>query len=228
MHIGLSFGRSYNLEMMDPSQNRLKILRPSDLLRWKILAVALIIVLPLFGGCTEPDTISRYDIPKSQSDMKRFTVVDGDSLERRPSAAGQAKEAPPVPDGWTAGKTGQFGVWNRFSKQVDEEKVEITVTILPPMAKDWNANVTRWANQQLGLELDTDDIAERTTKVTVDGSQGQQISLLDDGTTDGRAIVGVMIVRDNQVWFFRISGKTATVEKTQTEFDDYLNSFQFP
>ena len=189
------------------------------------MSLALAMFLVAAAGCKEPSRITQYEVPKSQSDMDRFSVI-GSAPASETSSTTPSKWH--VPEGWTYGGEGSFGVRHKFSKEVVGESVEISVSTLAAGAADWHANVTRWASRQLGVEVEADAIDQRTLETNVDGSDGKLIQLFDEGTNEGKAIIGAMVVRGDDVWFFKSFGKAAAVKATESEFNDYLKSFKFP
>lgn len=194
-----------------------------------LLSIVLGILVVAISGCKEPSRISQYDVPKSQSDMDRFTVIE---TERKPgSGKSDAPAEPSVPEGWTPGGSGSFGVRNKFSKEVDGQKVEVSISTLPAraaIASDWHQNVNRWAGSQLGLKIEPEAIDEQTVEVKVDGTAGKMIRLFDEKSNEGKAIIAAMIIEGENVWFFKSIGKAEAVEATEAEFNDYLKSFKFP
>lgn len=132
-----------------------------------------------------------------------------------------------LPEGWTeAEQTRDSQV--SIEKQVGEDKAIMTVTGLAIGAGDWGANVMRW-RRQLGLAPIADQkLEEVTEKLVVDGSPAQLIRIpLEGEDADGQAIVGVMLIKFDQVWFVRYSGAKSMVEQEEAAFQTLLASLKF-
>lgn len=104
--------------------------------------------------------------------------------------------------------------------------MQITVTQLPAATNQWIPNAARWANQ-VGMNVDNEFLEKNSTDVTVDQLSGNQIRLIPDDESLKIAIVGVMLVRDELAWFFKMTGDREAVAGNEKTFETFLNSFRF-
>jgi hypothetical protein len=92
---------------------------------------------------------------------------------------GQAGEAVTwtKPEGWK--RIGEGGeVYARLRQEGKEPALEITITKLPPGAKDPRANIDRWRGQ-LGLgPIDEDKLKELVGNIKVDGVEGTRVDFV--------------------------------------------------
>ncbi len=130
-----------------------------------------------------------------------------------------------IPAGWTQGTTNPI-VKVRLTKGAEAEALQITVTQLPADANQWIPNALRWANQ-VGMDVDSDFLEKNATDVNVDQLPGKQIRLIPDDVSLKIAILGVMLVREDLAWFFKMTGDRNAVADNEKTFDEFLNSFRF-
>ena len=154
-----------------------------------------------------------------------------------PPFAGQAAQQPLVqkspvqsvkhdaPTGWDLGRTSSI-VKARLRKVEGEKSAMISVTDLPASANRWAPNVKRWADE-VGLEESVDSLAAGTEEVTVDGMTGNRIRLVNMKDRERNATIGVMVVRGDSAWFFKLTGSRDLVIASEKDFDEFLKSFRF-
>ena len=162
-------------------------------------------------GCQGDEPIVQHRVPKSRSGLEGI----------------RAAKRPETPDGWSPGATSAM-VPIRLNKKFGEESAEITVIPLPADANDWATNVNRWSAQQLGLKLDLDGLDKITKEVSVDGQTGKRVRLVDESATDGKAIIGIMVVEKDTAWFLKLMGPVKAVEQAESDFDNFVSKFSFP
>ena len=130
-----------------------------------------------------------------------------------------------VPEGWSKGSTNSI-VKVRLRKGSDETAPQISVTQLLADANQWIPNAQRWA-RQVEMDDSEDAMSSMTEMVAIDSMEGQQIRLIPEDETKKYAMVGVMIVRDDLAWFFKLIGDRAKTIECESEFEDFLKSFHF-
>ncbi|MDZ4659879.1 MAG: hypothetical protein SH868_20070 [Bythopirellula sp.] len=114
---------------------------------------------------------------------------------------------------------------------VDEEsQAEFTVIDLPSSGgaqiTDVMANVQRWA-AQVGLPID-DKLAELEEEIDIDGTKGSFVNLVGPESTNPRqAMLAAMVVREEKVWFFKLFGAAALVERETENFRKFVDSVKF-
>jgi hypothetical protein len=145
----------------------------------------------------------------------------------RPATAAVQFDAP---QGWTKDPPSMF-LKARLRKTDGDRSAQISVSSLPASANKWLPNVKRWAGQ-LGMNsLDDAALDKLTTKVTVDGVEGQQVALIPAGLDDGEspaATVAVMVKKNDNAWFFKLTGDRQLVSDNREVFAAFLSSVKLP
>ncbi len=136
----------------------------------------------------------------------------------------QIKFKPPA--GWETGPSSSI-VKARLVKSEGDKKVQITVVEMSAAVNEWDPNVVRWAGE-IGMgDLSDLAAAARTSTVTVDGIEAQQLRLIEPDDQYQSATVAVMVKRGQSAWFFKIFGDKALVEAGEPDFKEFLSSFKF-
>ena len=112
----------------------------------------------------------------------------------------------------------------------EESQAEFTVIDLPSSGgaqiTDVMANVQRWA-AQVGLPID-DKLAELEEEIDIDGTKGSFVNLVGPESTNPRqAMLAAMVVREEKVWFFKLFGAAALVERETENFRKFVDSVKF-
>lgn len=147
-----------------------------------------------------------------------------------PFASG-AENAPPkltfeTPAGWNKVETSGI-VSGRLNKIDGDAKAQITLIDLPASANEWGPNALRWAGQ-VGLEsLTEEQLAERTSEITVDGVTGKLIDLIDNDSNGTDGMLAGMVKHKGSAWFLKIMGDKQLVDQSRDEFLQLLDSIRF-
>ena len=147
-----------------------------------------------------------------------------------PPPAAESKGRPQwkVPAGWreTAPSTMALA---RFLIG-EEGKAELTVTVLPGPAGGIAANVNRWRGQ---LGLAGWDEAELASQLQPLDGAGAGAMLVEMTGTDARGggepmgLLGAIVPRGNQTWFFKLTGQPAVVIGQKNAFVEFLSSINY-
>ena len=130
-----------------------------------------------------------------------------------------------APEGWEQGQTSSI-VKTRLRKTEGEQSAQISVTELPAAANRWLPNAQRWAGE-VGMVETADQLEALTRDITVAGLPGKQIRLVDPPGDGTKATIGLMVVRGDSAWFFKLTGDRSLVKKSEEDFDEFLGSYQF-
>ena len=130
-----------------------------------------------------------------------------------------------VPTGWEKGRSSSI-VTTRLLKKEGQQSVQISVTEMPASANRWLPNAQRWA-KEVGFEEAPASLAAVTDDFSIDGVAGKRIRLVGPSDQAVKATVGVMVVRNDSAWFFKLMGDGSLVEKSEKEFDEFLKSYRF-
>ncbi len=129
------------------------------------------------------------------------------------------------PAGWDEGPTNSI-VKVRLRKGSEETSPQITVTQLLAGANKWTPNAQRWA-RQADMDDSEEFVKETSTEVSIDGHAGNKIRLISEDESKPYGLVGIMIVRDDLAWFFKLIGDRNQVVACESDFDAFVNSFRF-
>ncbi|HEV8290531.1 MAG TPA: hypothetical protein VGP94_01345 [Tepidisphaeraceae bacterium] len=114
-----------------------------------------------------------------------------------------------------------------FTLEDGQPALEMTLTYLPrqaPGAADMMANVNRW-QRQLGAPLGSkEEVNQLARKMSLDGREGYVVDLM--GPAGEKRILGAMAIEGDRVWFLKVMGPSARVEKHKKEFEDFLSSLK--
>ncbi len=147
----------------------------------------------------------------------------------RPAAAPPPQAAPfeyELPEGWQELPPDSMRV-AAFAVTEADSTLEVTVIPLPP--SDLLANVNRWCGQ-IGIPpLAADELDSVRRSIEIGGAGGDYVELW--GAEDARpreAILGAIVTRAGQQWYFKLKGDAELAEREQQRFLDFLTSVQWP
>ena len=113
-----------------------------------------------------------------------------------------------------------------FTIESDGQSAEMTVIVLPGTAGGLLANVNRWRDQ-VGLQpLSEDELASGSQEIAVAGQMGRFVQL-DGVDAESQSILGVILQRPEQSWYFKLKGDSELVQNEQARFEEFMSSVQF-
>lgn len=132
-----------------------------------------------------------------------------------------------VPDGWTESPAGTFAKL-KFKVSETDPAAEVSISFFPPNnSVNWGSTVSMWQGQ-LNTPKTTDEELEKMTKsIPAENFEVKKIELTGQEKKAGQSLIGAMISRSNGKWFFKLTGKTETVNDQQSNFDSFVNSIKF-
>ena len=181
-------------------------------------ALASVLAACLFAGC-EKDEIRRYSVERV-APARRPTV----STSSAPSQL-QYK----VPEGWSEMPNQEPMRLATFAAPDGDRNVDISVVPLGPQAGSVIDNINRWRGQ-IGLPPVTEEeVARDLRRIEVAAAPALHVELVGPESADDRreAIVGVILRREDQTWFFKMRGPADSVAKQREAFDSFLQSVRF-
>ena len=138
--------------------------------------------------------------------LKTVRFTDGTSAPPAPPPEPVALPGE-VPEGWTAVAPGPMQQAKFSVPEKDGAKADVTVSVFPSATGGTVENVKRW-RRQLGL-ADIDDAAVAQLARPLDG--GPEGSVIVDLQNESRAMVGAIVPRGGQWWFYKLLGDPAAV-----------------
>jgi hypothetical protein len=145
------------------------------------------------------------------------------------SAPANAEFTFDTPEGWQPGRVSSMRK-AAFMIVDGDSQAEFTAIDLPSRGgaqiTDVMANVQRWA-AQVGVPID-DKLADLVEKSEIDGNEASFVKLVGpEGANPRQAMLAAMVVRGEKVWFFKLVGAAALVERESENFSKFLVSVQF-
>ena len=155
-------------------------------------------------------------------------------FEAAPTAPGQAPTAPepaaPVPPadapavalpaGWTAQAPGPMQVAKFSVPEKDGTKAEVTVSVFPSDTGGMLANINRWRGQ-VGLPA-TDEAGLATCTTPLDGALPGAV--LADLKGESKSMVGAIVPRDGQWFFYKLTGEAPAVSAARESFVSFAKT----
>jgi hypothetical protein len=132
-----------------------------------------------------------------------------------------------VPAEWKEVSGGQFLAAKFLINGADNSQAAVNVSL---SGGGLTANVNRWRVQQLGLEaLSEEEINKLVTSVDLEGGKATLIEM--DGTSpqSGKKerIVGAIVPRGEQAWFFKLMGPKQLVEQHKEAFVKFVQTAKY-
>ena len=130
-----------------------------------------------------------------------------------------------APDHWAAKALGAMRRGSFTPKNAAGE-ADCSIFLFPAATNPLLANINRWRGQ-IGLAPTTE--AQLPTETTVIENSGLKFTTVDlvsqpaDGTAPVR-MLGAILYRGNEAWFFKLTGPDAVVAAEKTPFLDFLRT----
>jgi hypothetical protein len=130
-----------------------------------------------------------------------------------------------LPDGWERSATRPMVMAVYSTADPD---AEVAITRFPIVAEmaDKLSNLNRWRGQVGLAPVDASDVATAFRDIEIDGQPASLVELLPDEGAP-LAMVVAMLERDNNVWFFKLSGKPSAVASQQSAMREWLATIEF-
>ena len=104
-----------------------------------------------------------------------------------------------------------------------------SVTALPRRAGELLLNVNRWRGQLNLKPIDEEQLGKEVRQLEVAGTSAPFVDLTGPESAGGTPprMLGVMLPRGEQTWFFKINGPADVVEKQKSAFEAFVKSVRF-
>ena len=184
---------------------------------------ALVAVALLFAGCNRA-TVAVYDVPKEAPEAP--TVPDAPTTPGMETAEGRIEWT--KPDAWTELAPTAFRKGNYIVEDAEGGKAEITVSSFPGNVGGVLANVNRWRGQAGLSPIDSNQLEQSLSNLTVDGHRGSLVDILPE-TEDASAtrILAAIFLHGGESWFFKMSGPQSIVAGERERFVEMVNGLRF-
>jgi hypothetical protein len=132
-----------------------------------------------------------------------------------------------VPSGWQELPATQM-LLAKFQTASAGGKAEITVSRFPGDVGGMPANVNRWRSQ-IGLApLPLDEAARLASPLDVLGGKAMLVDVSGDKAGQKIRLIGVIVPRDGQTWFFKLLGDDAVAEREKAAFLKFVQTVRYP
>jgi hypothetical protein len=134
-----------------------------------------------------------------------------------------------VPDGWKELPVqGGFRVAS-FEIVAGGQRADVSVSPLSGTAGGLLANINRWRDQ-IGLPaIDEAQLRQQLRSIEVAGVAARYIELVgpDSAGSSRQAILGAILERGEQTWFFKMTGPADLIGQQTAAFESFVRSVQF-
>jgi hypothetical protein len=125
-----------------------------------------------------------------------------------------------LPEGWTALAPGAMQVGKYSVPEKDGAKAEVTVSVFPNDTGGNLANINRWRGQ-VGLS-DTDEAGLKEITSPLDPSLPGAV--LADLKGASKHMLGAIVPRDGQYFFYKLTGDPAAVSAARESFVSFIRT----
>ena len=133
-----------------------------------------------------------------------------------------------LPDGWVEDLRVNPMRIVAFQIKEQDEEAEVTVVSFPGAAGGIVSNINRW-RQQVGLEMLSEEaLRQELRPMEISGVPGHYVDL--KGPESGgksKRILGVVVPRQEETWFFKMTGSSGLLSRHSTKFAAFVQSVQF-
>lgn len=175
-----------------------------------------------FGVTTTPE------LPPSHPPIDAGAMASQTTAPASPAAEGKPQWQ--VPSGWVEAPGGQFLIAKFNIAGADNSQAAVNVSMSAGDGGGLVSNVNRWRRQLALSELPDAEVLKMVT--TMEGGAGKG-SLVDMVGTDARTnqktrVLGVMVPRGGQTWFYKLMGPEQLVEREKNNFINFLKTAKYP
>ena len=136
-----------------------------------------------------------------------------------------------TPAGWQEQPAGGMRAGS-FSIAEDDRKADVSIIVLGGGAGGTLANINRWRQQLALAPISENDLVAQSQKAEAAGGSATVVDIVGESPTiDGKykaRILGAIIERGGQIWFVKMNGEDALVEKQKPAFLEFLKTMQLP
>jgi len=153
------------------------------------------------------------------------TMPGPDILSRR--AASRPRVQYDKPQGWK--ETSDPSGISTVVFEIPGGATKASVTALPRQPDEVFLNVNRWRGQLHLKPVDEKQVGKEVRQIEVAGTTAHYVDLTGPESAGQPAprMLGVMLPRGEQTWFFKLMGPADAVEKQKSAFEAFVKSVRF-
>ncbi|MGB0372401.1 MAG: hypothetical protein ACPGN3_13795 [Opitutales bacterium] len=168
----------------------------------------------------------RINVPPPAPEGTPGPVNPSSSMQALPGmeqqVAGISEASWSAPDTWTVGPQRAMRK-GTYLLNGEAGQAELSITAFPGDVGGLAANINRWRGQ-IGLEpLAEAALREQSMSKDIGGYASHIVWLQGDNSS----ILGAIVPRSNDTWFFKAIGPAATLEEHRQAFADFLETVSF-
>ncbi len=193
-------------------------------MRTRTLFVLTTVGLVLLPSCRDPQprayriTKEATPPPQPSPHMAGTMAPPTETTAATASTAISLTWTAPTP--WTTKPLGQMRKGSYALKNADGTEADLSITTFPAGANPLLANINRWRGQ-VGLAPITESQLPAETTVIANGEFSFTVI---DATGSGSRIIGAILYRGDEAWFFKLNGTDASVAPHKPAFLEFLKT----
>ena len=175
-----------------------------------------------FGTATTPE------LPPDHPPIDTAAIAAPSAASTSPASEGKPQWQ--IPSGWVEAPGGQFLVAKFNIAGSDNSQAAVNVSMSAGDGGGLVSNVNRW-RRQLGLpELPDADVQKLATSVEFEAGNGSLVDMIgtDPRTNQKTRVVGAMVPRSGQTWYYKLMGPEQLVEREKNNFINFLKTAKYP
>ena len=168
-------------------------------------------------------------LPAGHPDLPAGSPIGAEGIVPAPTASREGAPRWTAPANWKEVSGGQFLIAKFVITGAGSAQAAVNVSSSAGDGGGLAANVNRW-RKQLGLPgLAGDDLAKSTQ--TIETTSGSATLVMLNGT-DARsgqpaALIGVMVLRPGQAWFYKLMGDATVVDSQKDAFTHFVQGAKY-
>lgn len=174
------------------------------------------------GAASTPPLGDMGNLPPGHPDI-------GNSLAGAGEVSHEGQPKWEVPSGWQEAPAEQFLVAKFIVTGDAGAKAAVNVSDLAGNGGGLDPNVNRW-RRQLGLgALSPDEIAKSVETLDISGDKASVVELKGADAKTGQPVklIGVVVPRSGQTWFYKLMGDVKVVEAQKDAFMKFIQSVKY-
>jgi hypothetical protein len=192
------------------------------LMRRRLPFLLLLTLLPLLPACREP-RVEHYRVPKETAIMP----ASDKAMASATVPTGRAQLIWTTPDHWVAKEAGPMRKGSYAIVTTDGE-ADLSITAFPGDTGGLAANLNRWRGQ-IGLApLTSTQLEESLLHLDANGLHFDVVDFTGEAGGVPVRILGAVLNRPGETWFFKISGPEAVAAGEKPAFINFLKTVKAP
>jgi hypothetical protein len=174
----------------------------------------------VFASCKD-SKIAAYPVPKDSGSARPAAPADMSTAAAQVPPARDQALVWTAPAQWTPKKPSSMRKGS-YDVTGPEGTADLSITAFPGDVGGDLANVNRWRGQ-----LELPPVPDLTGALQPIDANGLRF-LVFDGANSGTRMLGAIVPREGETWFFKLTGPDALVAREKPAFLDFLKTVKAP